>query len=159
MYIFLIFLVAAPSKWDFNVGYHIQEDDVASQGREVGIYLKNNYNKNILLATNTAGSIPYYSELPIVDMLGLNDPVIGHRKVNTMGRGMAGHEKGDGAYIIGKKPDLIQFGSSLGSETPVFLSDHELMQQPEFHADYELIREKIDETLEVLFYRRKDFTR
>ena len=115
---------------------HIRIDLVAYNGREVGLWLKDNVPPGTLVATNAAGALAYYSELPIVDMLGLNDVHIAHRKIANLGAGTAGHEKGDGAYVLSRNPDLIQFYSSAGSFEPEFLSDKELWAMPEFHQRY-----------------------
>ena len=113
-------------------------EPVTEAGREVGLWLKNNAAPDAVIATNTAGSIPYYSGLKTIDMLGLNDAHIAHREMPDMGARYAGHEKADGRYVLDRKPDYIQFWSSLGWETPVFRSDKELYALPEFHEEYEL---------------------
>jgi hypothetical protein len=115
-------------------------EPVTEAGREVGLWLKNNAAPDAVIATNTAGSIPYYSGLKTIDMLGLNDAHIAHREMPDMGARYAGHEKADGRYVLDRKPDYIQFWSSLGWETPVFRSDKELYALPEFHEEYELRR-------------------
>ncbi|MBU8934844.1 MAG: hypothetical protein KOO62_12715 [candidate division Zixibacteria bacterium] len=115
---------------------HIQIDRVAYNGREVGLWLKANFPPETLIATNAAGSLPYYSELPTIDMLGLNDVHIAHRKIPSMGLGTPGHEKGDGEYVLSRDPDLIQFFSSIGSSRPSFLSDRELWGIQHFHEKY-----------------------
>ncbi len=69
-------------------------------------------------------------------MLGLNDAHIANVEIGPMGRGLAGHEKGDGRYVLSRKPDFIQFRSSLGGGRPGFLGDHQLAELPEFARDY-----------------------
>lgn len=59
------------------------------------------------LALGITGAIGYYSRLPILDFFGLTDSQIAHRKVGGMGIGAAGHEKGDGYYILSRKPTYI----------------------------------------------------
>jgi len=140
---------------DREIYRHIANDKVALYGREVGIWLKNNTPNNTIIATNTAGSIPYYSKLKTIDMLGLNDKHIAHRDIKSFGKGSAGHEKGDGVYVLSKKPDYIQFGSSLGSKDPIFLSDRELYNISEFRDQYELKVYNLDSGHELLIYKRK----
>jgi hypothetical protein len=72
-------------------------------------------------------------------MLGLNDAHIAHRELPDMGQGLAGHEKGDGAYVYARRPAFVQFGSSYGVPQPVFRSDHELLAQSGFLDDYVLV--------------------
>ncbi|HVP06263.1 MAG TPA: hypothetical protein VMS71_00370, partial [Candidatus Acidoferrum sp.] len=90
--------------------------------------------------------------------LGLNDVAIAHRKVDDMGSGMAGHEKGDGAYVLSRRPALIQFSSSIGGVQPYFRSDIELYDNPVFHEQYSLKTVWIpDIMMRVAFYVRNDF--
>ena len=135
---------------------YILSDTVAEDGKEVGLWLKSRTPQNAVIATNTAGSIPYFSGLRTIDMLGLNDVHIAHRRISWIGSGPAGHEKGDGAYVLSKQPDYIQFGSNLGDTVPRFLSDQELWKIPEFHRQYEQKTYTLPSgRLTVLFERRK----
>lgn len=141
----------------FPITGHIQADKVAIRGKEVGLWLKENLPPGSLVATNTAGTIPYYSGLPVVDMLGLNDVTIAHRKVAEMGSGLAGHEKGDGRYVLGRNPAVIQFHSSIGRLEPSFLSDRELVELPEFHRLYQPVSIYIPSLAErAVLYVRND---
>jgi hypothetical protein len=56
------------------------------------------------LATTAAGKIPFFSELPTLDMLGLCDKHIGRLKVTEF---VVGHSKHDTEYTLAKKPDVI----------------------------------------------------
>ncbi len=63
------------------------------------------------IAVVTAGAIPYFSELPAIDLLGKNDPIIA-RQINHLPNNIAdvrpGHMKWDYDYSIGElKPDVI----------------------------------------------------
>jgi len=63
------------------------------------------------IAVVTAGAIPYFTELPAIDLLGKNDPVIAH-KPNHLPSSIAdirpGHMKWDYDYSIGQlKPDVV----------------------------------------------------
>lgn len=111
---------------------------VGRNGEEVGRWMAANLPPDTLLATNTAGSVPYFSGLRTVDMLGLNDAHIAHRTMPRMGEGQAGHEKADGAYVWSRDPDVVQFGSARGRAKPAFRSDRELARQPGFKERYVL---------------------
>lgn len=87
----------------FILPYRYVELERASLGR----YLKERAPKNSLMACWTAGSLPFYSELTTIDMYGLTDLHIAHKKVEDMGRGQAGHEKFDIAYILARRPHFI----------------------------------------------------
>jgi hypothetical protein len=63
------------------------------------------------IAVVTAGAIPYFSELPAIDLLGKNDPIIAQQSnhiPNKIDDIRPGHMKWDYDYAIGKlKPDVI----------------------------------------------------
>jgi hypothetical protein len=89
-----------------------------------------------LIATNTAGSVPYFSGLRTIDMLGLNDATIAHSSNDEMGTRMHGHERANGAYVFWRNPDVVQFGSARGRRKPMFHSDRELFEHPGFTERY-----------------------
>lgn len=119
-----------------DVAKRIDRGVVGRNGEEVGRFLKARFPADTLLATNTAGSVPYFSGFRTIDMLGLNDEHIAHREMPAMGRRKAGHEKADGAYVLGRDPDIVQLGSARGRGRPVFLSDRQIVAQPGFRERY-----------------------
>lgn len=140
---------------DREIYDHIKYDQVAFDGKEAGIWLKTNASPDSVIATNAAGSLPYFSKLRTIDMLGLNDVHISHKKVDRVGRGIAGHEKGDGEYVLSLKPDFIQFESSLGSRFPKFLSDQEIYNSSVFHKLYEFWSFDLNSGKKLNLYVRK----
>ena len=72
-----------------------------------GLWLRDNTPPGTLAASPVAGAIAYYSQRPVVDMLGLNDLHIGHSEITTMGSGLAGHERRDPAYVLERGPEYI----------------------------------------------------
>jgi arabinofuranosyltransferase len=87
-----------------------------------------------LVAVTAAGCIPYWSGLPALDMLGLNDRHIARRRPPDFGAGPLAHELGDGAYVLSQRPDLIvHHVGSLGGE---LRSSRELAAMPEYHEAY-----------------------
>lgn len=139
-----------------DVNRAIRSARVGDVGREVGLWLRESMPPDTLIAVNAAGAIAYYSELPVVDMLGLNDAHIAHRQMPRMGEGMAGHEKGDGAYVLSREPDLIQFGPSWGESRPIFVGDGELARSPEFRRRYVLATYVLPSGDKVRFHRKRD---
>lgn len=70
-----------------------------------GEYLRQNAPKDAVLAIHSAGIIPYISGLKTIDMWGLNDLHIGHKKMPDMGKTRRiGHEKNDTPYVFGQWP-------------------------------------------------------
>jgi hypothetical protein len=83
------------------------------QGRTTGLLLKKAFgamNPPPLLAVDAAGVVPFYAELPALDMLGLCDSYLTHHRPKSFGNGPIGHELGDGDYVLGRSPDLILSG-------------------------------------------------
>jgi hypothetical protein len=93
-----------------------------------------------LLAVDAAGALPYWSGLRSLDMLGLNDAYIPRHPPPGFGRGVIGHELGDGDYVRQRAPDIIAFCGSVGSRRPCFVGGHQLVRQPTFRRDYAFIR-------------------
>ena len=62
--------------------------------------------EDYLLAIDAAGKAPYYSKLRTLDMLGLNDKVIGRMDASQK-RFVAGHTKFDPDYTLSRKPHLL----------------------------------------------------
>lgn len=134
---------------------HIKANKTAEYGKEVGQWFAENIPAEAVIATNTAGSIPYYSRLKIIDMLGLTDLHIAHREMPDMGSGWAGHEKADGEYVLSRKPDYIHFCSSHGSAEPVAPSDQEIYKIPEFHRMYALKQVTLPSGNRLYLYERR----
>ncbi|HUT99764.1 MAG TPA: hypothetical protein VM054_11915, partial [bacterium] len=103
-------------------------------GRALGVTLREAFSEQRpLLAVTVAGCLPYWSELPCLDMLGLNDYYLPRHKPEDMGEGYIGHELGDTAYVLKRAPDLIVF--HVGSE-PAYRYGDELSASREFHLEY-----------------------
>jgi len=104
-------------------------------GQVLGLLLKKAFaEKQPLVAVTAAGCIPYWSELPSLDMLGLNDYYLPRHPPANMGAGYLGHELGDGVYVMQQKPDMIIFNT--GSLWPLFRSAVQLVAMPEFKENY-----------------------
>jgi arabinofuranosyltransferase len=96
--------------WISNGNTAIYEVKAAKEWANVGKWLKQRANEKMdVLATPVAGAMPFFSELRTIDMLGLNDFHIAHKKVK-MGTGYTGHEKYDNAYVLAQKPTYIYLG-------------------------------------------------
>lgn len=101
---------------------------------QTGLWMQENLPKKALTALNPAGITPYYSELPTIDMLGLNniDLALHGKRDRTI---PYGHQVGDGAYVLSKRPAVIWF-SGIGPNPGPFISDREIWQTPAFHENY-----------------------
>jgi arabinofuranosyltransferase len=104
------------------------------QGKEVALLLKSAFHRQQpLMAVTAAGCLPYWSELPSLDMLGLNDYYLPRHPPPDMGSGPPGHELGDAGYVLERNPDIIVF--TVGSP-PEFRVGQQLAARPEFQQRY-----------------------
>ncbi|NIW46656.1 MAG: hypothetical protein GWN14_17560 [candidate division Zixibacteria bacterium] len=104
--------------------------------KAAGLYLKAHFPSDTLVALNPAGIIPYYSELPTIDMLGLNDEHIAHLGKRDFGLDF-GHQAGDGDYILSRQPDVILFGGGVSAKPGDLISDREIAHNPAFNILYQ----------------------
>ena len=98
-------------------------------GQVIGLMLKNGFGSSQpVVAVSAAGCIPYWSELPCIDMLGLNDDYLPHHHPENFGQGWIGHELRDDNYIFSRRPDLVMFhlGSGEGLQVPDFRREYTL---------------------------------
>ncbi len=129
-------------------------DPAAQIGSAAGTYLNETFEEPITIAAATAGSTPFFAtKHRFIDTLGLNDPTIARREnvpIRTPWQKKPGHGKGDGAYVIAQKPDVIILGPAEGvpadRASEWFLTGLELSENPDFLACYEETRATIPET-------------
>ncbi len=107
-------------------------------GRDVGALLATAFaDQQPLVALSPAGSIPYESRLPSLDMIGLNDAHLG--RTESDGHGWIGHETGDGDYVFDQRPDLVFFTGPRGGTVPSFTSEKQLDARPDFRPTHALV--------------------
>ncbi|WP_047865795.1 hypothetical protein [Rubrobacter aplysinae] len=89
---------------------------------------------NALVARDGVGAFGYYSDLRLVDMLGLNDSYIAHHgeKYPSL---KPGHQTSDGEYILSREPDYIMVPEITPPFT--FASEKELANTPGFREEYD----------------------
>jgi hypothetical protein len=138
--------------------------------RVAGAWLDREAAPDALVASNPAG-IGYSCRQRVLDMLGLNDPVIARSRASTGGGGRAaraGHERGDGAYVLSRRPDYVLLGNVAvlpfplddeGVRARLYLtSERQIWDDPSFHQDYERVVVQLDERGPFqffTFYRRR----
>jgi len=132
----------------------------------VGRALREHLPSTATIAVNASGALPFVSELRTIDMLGMNDAHIAHRPV-PLGRGLAGHEKGDGRYVLSRRPEVVLLGGvTVVDELPKSLSrvrwrprhrsERELMRLPGFRREYTPDALPLADGRYVVFMRRRD---
>lgn len=85
---------------------------------EVGRWLARIAEPGESLATTAAGAIPYYSKLPCVDMLGLNDPGVADWPVDPRGR--VGHRRRIPPEMLAQRGVTFVVGEPRLSSAPDF---------------------------------------
>lgn len=124
-------------------------DEAALEGLLAGTHVRDTKPAGLLIASPTAGGLPYVAfGQRFIDTLGLNDPVIARRTpvpIRSPIQLIPGHGKGDGAYVLARKPDIILLGPGKGRPRTDagnwFLTGIELVESPEFLRCYEEIAE------------------
>ncbi len=125
------------SQFDNTENKRAKKETWEWDGEVIGLMLKHGFGKQqALMAVDPAGCLPYWSELPAVDMMGLNDYYIPRNPPPDFGQGYIGHELGDGNYVLGREPDLIVFCSPKGGYEPCFRSGKEMQAGDTFHQLY-----------------------
>lgn len=103
------------------------------RGMQLGERLKKTFPDKTLIAVTAAGCIPYSSELPAIDMLGLNDYYIPRHPPADFGTGPLAHELGDARYVMSRHPDIIIFNTG----TPLLFNiGDQLKANKTFNSDY-----------------------
>lgn len=109
--------------WQTLHGFAERRAEKLVQLRDAGLFLKETLPPDTELAVSAIGLVPYYSELPTIDMWGLTDAHIARAPVDGFGTGTAGHERQDFAYVRARRPALILPGPQLVTEVPLDLGD------------------------------------
>ena len=117
-----------------------KRDAAARHGILAGLYIREHWPSQSLVALNTGGSTAFFSKLRCIDMLGLNDKHIARQNAapdpSLPWTRVPGHRKGDGSYVLSRKPDYIIIGGSEGYTRPWFISDKQIMEKSEFWENY-----------------------
>ncbi len=133
--------------YDNGGQFHRSEVEWAKAWGNVGRVWRERVEPDTLIAVTTAGALPYVSELPTIDILGINDHHISQRDV-PVGGGVAGHEKGDASYVMQRRPQLLQIAPMLLfqrkpyseaklEELFAYPAQWELAAHPSFQSEYE----------------------
>jgi len=121
----------------------------------IGRWLRGNVPGDTEIAVVAAGTIPYESDLPSIDMLGLNDEHIAHQDIDV-GLLPAGHEKYDSEYVLDRAPDIIILADFLTDnpfseddydalEGTLIAARHDLLSRPRLWAEYEVRSVEVEE--------------
>jgi hypothetical protein len=87
--------------------------DYTLEGRTLGLWLRSVASPGEDLAVSAAGAIPYFSELPTYDVLGINDPGVAGRKTRHAGTWAPGHHRYDIEDLVRTQPTWIVWDFSV----------------------------------------------
>jgi hypothetical protein len=125
----------------------------------LGVWFNEHTPEDYTIADFMIGAIAYHAEdRNILDLLGLNDVVIAHTDIPTMGEGVAGHEKYNAEYVFeDARPEIIVAGKVTASrpltanEVRAAVIDGSLIEassaifsDPRLWDDYQVRAAKID---------------
>ena len=136
-----------------------------SAWKEMGRYLATSPDPNASVAVIAAGALPYFSGLPAIDMLGLNDRSIAHREMPRLGTGQAGHEKYDVDYVLDREPTYVFIGAYGMSAQPrpaqelihpFYGAETEMLRSARFRSSYRLVRARTAAGFFAFFVRTVD---
>jgi len=137
-----------------NHGFWPQQDrrhrELVAAGRKLNEILP----PDAWIAATAAGRVPYFAERRCVDMMGLSDRHIAKQPAKVGDTlELAGHLKGDGAYVLDRQPDSIAFlrlvvlAGPLASQPnwpaavrkqAFSISEREIASDPRFRREYRL---------------------
>lgn len=117
------------------------------------------------IAVVPIGAIGYYSNIRVIDMVGLTDVKIAHEPFDPAytSSWRPGHDKGNGIYILNQKPTYIQLVDLLSSipyegllpESQYYKSIVEIWNSPEFLQLYEFYPIQVEGGWYYNLYRLK----
>ena len=83
-------------------------EKILESGEREGRLLDARAPDDYTVAVIAAGTVPYFSRMPSLDMLGLNDEVIAHTEITRQGAGLQAHEKYNIDYVLTEaRPEII----------------------------------------------------
>lgn len=86
-----------------------------ARAQSIAVWLTRHVPPDTLIATMSVGVVPYYSNLPTLDLLGLVDAHISHSPA-PLQRGKGGHEKFDNDYVMKRNPGVFLFAKCYKNE-------------------------------------------
>lgn len=114
------------------------------------------------IGLGSTGAIGYYTDMTIVDILGLTEVHIARE--GHIVASQPGHMKTDGAYVLAKEPDLLLLGNIQihrnrrgVEEMRHKIQESEIIMQPCFLRDYEFVNIPLGYDFYLSCYKRKDY--
>jgi hypothetical protein len=114
------------------------------------------------IACGSTGAVGYYSDMHIIDILGLTEAHIArHGKIVAS---QPGHIKTDGKHILERRPDLLLLGNIRihrgmkgRHEMKHKVQESDIIMQPRFLGDYEFVNIPLGDNFYLSCYKRKGY--
>jgi hypothetical protein len=110
------------------------------------------------LATSPIGAIGWYSQLPIVDMLGITNGALRHVEPD-LAITLKGHQRHDAHWVLEQEPEAIVLGNGISprGERSIDINawEKELYLDPRFQSEYEARLLPIPEQTSLLYFQRR----
>ena len=119
--------------------YHkaILDDRWEWEARGIGETLKEGYSdQQPSIALAAAGMVPYITNFPALDLLGLNDYYLPRHLPEDFGKGRIGHELGNADYYMQQSPDIFLWGACGDSLPDVYKEEARLYNMEKFKTQY-----------------------
>jgi len=144
----------------------------------VSAWLAGGFPRETVIATISAGIIPYRTDLRTVDLAGLTHREIGRSRVDPAALGTLAHQKSSAEAVLRERPDLIEFrrfsfpfplpaGSTqphaldfadlygpFFQNPPRYPAYRDLALREEFHRSYRLLAYPLGGTAGIATFRR-----
>ncbi len=155
-----VFLSALPGTVEYEL--FLAEREIVVAFERLGRRLADILPPGTTIACGSIGAIRYYSDFPIIDILGLTD-----RWIARYGKIVArqpGHLKTDGEYILERSPDLLLLGNiwihrgEKGRENMrIKIQERDIIQQSSFEDRYHFVNIPLGQGFYLSCFKRKGY--
>lgn len=136
-----------------------QRDAEIPRWTAAGRWLKANAGTDDRIAAAPIGALGYFSERPILDLLGLTDAHIAHVAMDPA-IDRPGHQRHDGAYVLNRRPAFILLGNidvSATAQVPrPYAWERDIDSDPRLRRDYQVCSAKLPGDMVFNFWHRRD---
>lgn len=154
IFIFLIFYNLLSLSYFVDYKYQVQNYKMIYGGKILADYLNKKYPSNYTIAASGIGALGFYSNMQVLDMLGLTSKVVA--KEGIVGHDLIySHGKSDSQYILRQRPQIIVFGMPPGEKFPVRFAEKEIYNSLLFHRNYVYKEIKLDSSSVAKYYLLK----
>jgi len=164
----LLVLSLFPLHDDQYLIYRYQRDYEIPRWTAVGAALGRALPPDAVVAAVPIGALGWYSDLPVLDMVGLTDPVIARSPVDPAVK-WVGHQKHNGTYVVASRPAALLLGNILVTDSPdaphtplprinpfFFAREGDVLDQPDFATTYRPATLRVGDGWFLHYYLRRD---